>query len=372
MTILSSLLRLCLCVTGASAAGLVRRETNVQHSGEAQKAVEEKGFISANGHGALIQTGSSNEETQGQAGVPQHIPDARIPAPLLHEADRCAGSWKTNVMTPRLTTQEELSEPNVKEIMGRYHEEPIMHRKQWEYVFLLKILDALPTMHKAVGFAVGEEPTVSYLASKNVTVVATDLPPDAKQAAAWQATNQLMNTNDLNARHIATTEQMSHVSSEFVDMNTLEKTNVWKQAGTFDLVWSICSVEHTGSLRQALDFMVKSLHLLRPGGSAVHTTEFNIASLGSTVDHQGTVLFRKSDIDAFHNCAVKKGYEMVRPCYDVSSGAVDREYDTPPYSHDRHLRLEIDKYISTCVGMVVRKPENFVDTGYECDWGQLN
>jgi len=271
MTILSSLLRLCLCVTGASAAGVVRRETNVQHSGEAQKAVEEKGFISVGGHGALIQTGSSNEDTQGQAGVPQHIPDARIPAPLLHEADRCAGSWKTNVMTPRLTTQEELSEPNVKEIMGRYHEEPIMHRKQWEYVFLLKILDALPTMHKAVGFAVGEEPTVSYLASKNVTVVATDLPPDAKQAAAWQATNQLMNTNDLNARHIATTEQMSHVSSEFVDMNTLEKTNVWKQAGTFDLVWSICSVEHTGSLRQALDFMVKSLHLLRPGGSAVHT-----------------------------------------------------------------------------------------------------
>jgi len=91
MTILSSMLMLCLCVASAKAVGIVRMETQpIGHrSGEAPNVVEEEtGSISVDGHGALLQMGSSSEDLQGQTGVPQHIPDARIPAPLLHEADR--------------------------------------------------------------------------------------------------------------------------------------------------------------------------------------------------------------------------------------------------------------------------------------------
>jgi hypothetical protein len=62
---------------------------------------------------------------------PVHFPDDRIPQVLRDEAGRCAGSWKSDVWTPRLTTQEELQEPIVKELMGRFHEKPVMHRKQW-------------------------------------------------------------------------------------------------------------------------------------------------------------------------------------------------------------------------------------------------
>lgn len=302
-----------------------------------------------------------------QGGVPQDA-TSRIPELLKKESDRCSGSWKADVRTPRLTTQEELEEPVAKELIGRFKEAPVMHRKQWEYIFLLKILDTLPNVHRALGFAVGEEPTVSYLASKNISVTATDLPPSADAASDWHDTNQLMlSASQMNQRHIARDEQMSKfVSQEYIDMNKVEDSKAWKKSGTWDLVWSICSVEHTGSIRKALDFMDKSLSLLGTGGTLVHTTEFNIASLDDTVTTGGTVLFRKKDVDAFYTCAKAKGYEMSQPCFDVSTGAIDREYDTPPYSHDRHLRLEIDKFISTCVGMVVRKPVNWTSTDYDC------
>jgi hypothetical protein len=297
-------------------------------------------------------------------GTPMNL--VNTPEAFTLEHSRCAGSWKDNVFTPRLATQEELGVPEHADFMALFHEEPVMHRRQWEYGFLLRILDKLPQLHKAIGFAVHDEPTVSYLASENVSVIATHLPLNTTEAKAGY--DELFFSKEaINSRHIATPEQMDeYVKQDFVDMNTVESSKVWKQAGTYDLVWSLGSVGHLGTIRSALNFMEKSLELLKPGGAAVHTSEFNVGSTTATMDGDVTVLLRKSDVDLFHNCVAKKGFDMVQPCYDLGNEKIDQEYDTPPYSPTRHLRLQIGQFPATCIGFAIQKPVDFVDNGYKC------
>ena len=42
----------------------------------------------------------------------------------------------------------------------------------------------------------------------------------------------------------------------------------------FDFTWSSCALEHLGTLRAGADFVVEQMTCLRPGGVAVHTTEY--------------------------------------------------------------------------------------------------
>src|SRR6516165_8317918 len=57
--------------------------------------------------------------------------------------------------------------------------------------------------------------------------------------------------------------------------------------------WGCCALEHLGSLDAGIRFVERSLDTLRPGGWAVHTTEFNISSDAATVERGSTVLYRK-------------------------------------------------------------------------------
>ena len=64
----------------------------------------------------------------------------------------------------------------------------------------------------------------------------------------------------------------------------------------FDFCWSCCALEHLGSLSAGLRFIERSLDTLRPGGWAVHTTEFNLFSDAATVERGATVLYRQRDL----------------------------------------------------------------------------
>jgi hypothetical protein len=328
-------------------------------------------FVVAAGSGAAFMGSTMDQPRRLQTGRPSTILDF---SPFFQNA-KCLGSWKSNVFTSRLTTEEEMKESDFDGLLSEFKEKNTFHRKSWEYVFLLKIMRASGLFNggpkKAIGFAVGHEPTVSYLASKGVSVVATDLPPDEAGPKGWLHTNQNMADTlaAINARNIATMEQMEQfVSKEWVDMNSIERSKVWQEGlGSYDFMWSICSIEHVGSIRQGLSFMVKSLQLLKPGGTAVHTTEFNLKSLESTLDNGNTVLYRKMDVDALRKCVINKGYSMPPICYDMGTGPLDHTVDMPPFSHDNHLRLQLEPFVATCVGFAIHKPVDFKDTGYDCE-----
>ena len=64
--------------------------------------------------------------------------------------------------------------------------------------------------------------------------------------------------------------------------------------GGFDFVWSVCSLEHLGSLEAGERFVMAAMRCLKPGGIAVHTTEYNLDATGPTLEDGPTVLYQRA------------------------------------------------------------------------------
>ena len=84
----------------------------------------------------------------------------------------------------------------------------------------------------------------------------------------------------------------NHVKLRSVDMNSIPD-----DIEGYDFTWSACAFEHLGSIDKGLEFVKNSLKCLKPGGIAVHTTEFNASSDQNTLTSGPTVLFRKKDLE---------------------------------------------------------------------------
>jgi hypothetical protein len=102
---------------------------------------------------------------------------------------------------------------------------------------------------------------------------------------------------------------------------------------------------------------------LRPGGLAVHTTEFNLTSNTDTVEQGSYVIYRLCDIEAICERLRQSGHRVAP--LDLFPGAheLDRYVDMPPYyqsakePHGRvkHLRLALNGFASTSIGLIIEK-----------------
>jgi hypothetical protein len=125
----------------------------------------------------------------------------------------------------------------------------------------------------------------------------------------------------------------------------------------FDIVWSACAFEHLGSIEHGKRFVLRAMDCLKPGGVAVHTTEFNLSSDDETLDHQGTVLFRRRDLDDLAERIRERGDRMLPLNAHHGADPVDHFVDVPPYNPQPHLRLLIAGYAATSVGIILRRGE---------------
>jgi 2-polyprenyl-3-methyl-5-hydroxy-6-metoxy-1,4-benzoquinol methylase len=243
---------------------------------------------------------------------------------------------------------------------------PILHRKVWELAYVLKTLETtgkLSSGMKGIGFGCGEESFPSYFASRGVQILATDLDPRSQQAQGWVSTNQHTANLDkaFKPDFISRPDFDSRVSFSHADMNDIPKD----LHGQFDFCWSVCAFEHLGSIQKGLNFVRESVKLLKPGGIAVHTTEFNYSEEEKTIDNWGTVLFRKKDFMALKESLEKDGHEVPPLSFDVGKTPLDWFIDVPPYPGEKgyfddtmaslHLKLMVDGFPSTCYGVVVRR-----------------
>ena len=46
-----------------------------------------------------------------------------------------------------------------------------------------------------------------------------------------------------------------------------------------------------------MDFVINSMRVLKPGGVAVHTTEFNLSSNDDTIEARDLCVYRRRDIE---------------------------------------------------------------------------
>lgn len=261
---------------------------------------------------------------------------------------------------------------------------PIAHRKLWEYAWILQELHAsslLGTRARGVGFGCGEEPLPSYLAARGSDLLVTDLAPDRAESKAWREAGQHGASRDSMFDETLINRDVfdSRVSHRNVDMNDIPS-----DIRGYDFCWSVCAFEHLGSIEAGLKFVENSVDTLRPGGIALHTTEFNYMSDGETVEEGGTVLFRRTDFEELAERLIARGCKVKTINFDVGDKPIDRYIDIPPYhlheavrmpvfgslqgvypkqlrrafdSPPSHLKLLVEQFPTTCFGIVVEAPE---------------
>jgi len=232
------------------------------------------------------------------------------------------------------------------------------HRKVWEFVYVLRAAEqeaVLAAGRRALGFGVGREPLPAALAKHGLSVLATDLGAGEGETAAWAATRQHM--SDLRALShpaIVTDEKLAeHVTVRHVDMN-----HVPDDLGAFDLVWSCCALEHLGSPGSGLDFVVRTLDLLEPGGVSVHTTELELTPREETADYGHLAVYRTVDLDELAGRVRALGCEMETNWHVSLETPIDRWIARHPYDDPAHLKLTIGDSVSTSVGLLIRKPKH--------------
>ena len=229
----------------------------------------------------------------------------------------------------------------------------IMHRKLWEWLFIIQALDErgmLAPGRRGLGFGVGTEPLVSYFAGRGCEIVATDLDPLEAEAVGWDQTNQYAGGIDgLNPYGLCEPgEFRRRTSFRVVNMNAVPR-----DLRGFDFNWSSCAFEHLGSIERGVQFIVRQMDTLRPGGVAVHTTEFNVGSERETVEEGGTVLFRRRDIEEMAGRLTEAGHH-VECDFSAGDGVADRHVDAEPYS-PTHLKVALAGYVTTSFGLIIEK-----------------
>lgn len=205
---------------------------------------------------------------------------------------------------------------------------------------------------RGLGFAVGQEPLSSLFAQYGADILATDLYTADAQANGWVETGQHAEGFEaINKRGLCDDEELRRrVEFKFANMNHITPD----LHGEYDFLWSSCALEHLGSLQNGIDFILNSLACLRPGGIAVHTTEFNVSSNSTTVEHGDTVLYRKCDIESLVSTLRKRNC-TIDIDWKTGSTYADGFVDIPPYKHETHLKLQIDEYVVTSIGLIIRK-----------------
>lgn len=251
-----------------------------------------------------------------------------------------------------------LDSPVFRGWLSRLHEPWHAHRKPWEWAYICQALDErgmLAPGRRGLGFAVGAEPLPSLFASMGCDVVATDLGSGDERRTPWQQTGQWVGQREaLNQRGLCGGEEFARrVSFRPVDMNEIPD-----DLDAFDFTWSSCSFEHCGTLDLGLRFLERQMACLRPGGVAVHTTEFNLSSNDATVATGPYVIYRLRDIEDIVRRLRRAGHHVEPLDVGIGDHPLDRFIDRPPFNGPAapgHLRLELNGFVSTSIGLIITK-----------------
>jgi hypothetical protein len=225
-----------------------------------------------------------------------------------------------------------------------------LNRKLWEYVYILRAMDHFVGLRpgtRALGFGVGRERSVSLLASLGCQVVATDYPqdrdvwPDAPRAADDLFDATVCDESSFRTR----------VSFRDVDMNSIPADLLG-----FDCLWSCGSLEHIGGLQNGLDYIESAMACLRPGGVAVHTTEFNLVSDTVTLDSPDLSYYRRQDVVRLAERLLANGHQIVLN-FTLGDTVADTHIDMEPRRVlPISLKWQVDAhFVITSIGLIIQK-----------------
>ncbi len=226
-----------------------------------------------------------------------------------------------------------------------------LHRKLWEFCVVAQVAveNGLTEHARVLGFGCGLEDMPSWFAKMGAYVEATDQPiadPLWTQTGQYGAQRELMWKPDI----CTWAEFDRQVLYRTVDMNDIR----WDLLqGQYDLTWSCGSFEHLGSLERGLSFFYQQMSCLRPGGLAIHTTEFNAAD-GMTLENHEMVFFQQKHLTQLAQRLTDQGDRLWPLDLTAGDEEADAHIDTEPWGVP-HLSLQIGGYVTTSVALIAQR-----------------
>jgi len=289
----------------------------------------------------------SAEQPPAQRFDPQAVPflDLAAPEPTLAQP------------VSQLCTAGQFREPAYASWCRAIGEPPVLRRKQWECVWILQCLEhagMLAGGRRGLGFGCGREPLAAAMAARGCVVVATDLAAEAAAGQGWIETGQHARAlADLNLRGVCPPGAFrERVAFRAVDMNAIPD-----DLEGFDFVWSSSAFEHLGSLDRGLAFVTRAMRCLKPGGIAVHTTEFNLSSNGPTLEARELCVYRRQDIERLRDALALEGHRVGALNLQPGRSPVDRFVDLPPYRVEPHIKLRLGRFVVSSIGLAIERRE---------------
>lgn len=191
------------------------------------------------------------------------------------------------------------------------------HRKLWEFAAVLQAFyegGVLTPGAKVMGLGVGDEPIPSYLASLGLDVVATDLPGVTNRDLVMRPSMVDGATFD---RHV----EVSDVDIRRLDDVTLRD---------FDGIWSCNVINELQSTEAAAEAVIGSMDTLKPGGLAVHTTEFAFAD-DYPPQSPRALFFTRKFFQSLADGLNGRGHTVAPLSFDLGRDALDGYVDLEPF-----------------------------------------
>lgn len=254
----------------------------------------------------------------------------------------------------QLVTASQFYEPAFAPWLEYYLGKILLDRKIWEYCYILNAIELYMGMkpgRRGLCFGAGKEFLPAIMAQRGCEVLATDYMPAEGASLGWETqSREDFYYPDFVSR--AAFEQ--NIRFQAADMNHLSPE---LRRGGFDYLWTTGSIEHIGGHRNGLAFVEAAMDCLRPGGIAVHTTEFTLTSESYGHDTPELSFYCKKDILALAQRLTARGHQIVLN-FDRGTTPADTHVDTPPFHYGMTLLAHFKSHVITSIGLIIQKSMN--------------
>jgi SAM-dependent methyltransferase len=232
--------------------------------------------------------------------------------------------------------------------LGLSQEEGYYHRKAWEWaqcIYGLERLGALGPSTRVLGVGAGHETVLYYLAGRCGLTVATDLYSGEFTATIGsEADPSFLRDPGRFAPFRYPSDRLVPLPADGCDLPFAD--------GSFDVVYSLSSIEHFGGHAKASEAMREICRVLRPRGIACVATELILAG----GDHPE--YFTWDQLDAW----VVKPSGLVLVEEVDKTAPPERFLDDPvrlpeEYMRTPHIVLQSDRWLFTSVMLFFVKPD---------------
>jgi len=255
-----------------------------------------------------------------------------------------AGVFWPAYMTFSTPVASDFLQPEFAAFLTRIEHPLWFHRKLWEYAFIEHRLGAAGMLQpgkRGIGFGVGQEKLPELFSKAGCEILATDTPPVLAEARSMTA---------IVFRDGGNTDFVKRITYQTCDV-----TNIPETMSGYDFCWSSSCAEHLGNDMLGDRFIRDSLRVLKIGGIAVHTTQINLSSNGQTIQQGVPCIFRLIDFKGLVHRVRALGHEMDDIVMGPLITPVDHHIDVPPYTNNPHLKVHVGPYVTTSVGLVLKR-----------------